>query len=68
MKKMLEGRSLMTMQEICEYTKRNERTIKKQIARDNFPAIKIDGRWTSHTTLIDRHFMAQVEKQVYGRA
>lgn len=58
-----EGKLLTTMEEICGYTGRNKKIIKLWVERDNFPARKLDGRWTAHTTLVDRHLMLMIEKQ-----
>jgi len=44
---------LITMDEIEDYTGRNRKLIKRWIAKDNFPAVKVDGRWQSSTALID---------------
>lgn len=48
------GKMLITMDEISKYVGRNERTIRKWVKAENFPAVKVDGRWESNTILIDR--------------
>lgn len=46
-------RTLLSMDEIEAYVGRSRRTIKKWVDEENFPAVKIDGRWESNTGLID---------------
>lgn len=58
--------ALLTMQEITEYTGRNRATIKRWIREDNFPAVKIDGRWESNTDLIDEFRRRRIERAVNG--
>lgn len=55
---------LLTMDEICTYTGRNERTIKKWVNDEGFPAIKKDGRWESNTDLIDSHLRQRIENEL----
>lgn len=47
------GQMLVGMDAIENYVGRNKQTIRKWIAGENFPAIKVDGRWESNTALID---------------
>jgi predicted transcriptional regulator len=58
--------ALLTMREITEYTGRNRATIKRWIREDNFPAVKIDGRWESNTDLIDEFRHRRIERAVNG--
>ena len=58
--------ALLTMQEITEYTGRNRATIKRWIKEDNFPAVKIDGRWESNTDLIGEFRRRRIERSVNG--
>ena len=59
--------TLLTMQEITAYTGRNRATVKRWIAEENFPAVKIDGRWESNTELIDEYQRRRIERAVSGR-
>jgi len=52
---------LVTMDEIEAYVGRNRRTIYKWIAKENFPAVMVDGRWESHTDLIDAFRKRRIE-------
>lgn len=56
------GRRLVTMDEIEQYTGRNRKVIKQWVKEQNFPAAKIDGRWESHTDLIDIHCKRRIEE------
>ena len=44
---------LVGMDAIGDYCDRSPRIIKKLVKENNFPAIKICGRWESNTELID---------------
>lgn len=55
---------LMGMKEIAEYTGRNRAVVIKWIENDNFPAIKIDGRWESNTDLIEEYHRHRIERVV----
>lgn len=48
------GRTLNGMKEITDYVGRHKSVIRKWVEEDNFPAVKIDGRWEANTVLIDR--------------
>ena len=52
---------LVGMGEIVKYTGRPGNTIKQWIKKDNFPAVKIDGRWESNTELIDNFQRRRIE-------
>jgi hypothetical protein len=47
---------------ICDYTERPWETIYPLIIEENFPAIKIKGRWESLTYLIDEWFAGKIKK------
>jgi len=47
---------------IREYTERPWETILPLIVEENFPAIKIRGRWESLTYLIDEWFAERIRK------
>jgi hypothetical protein len=47
---------------IREYTERPWETILPLIKEENFPAIKIKGRWESLTYLIDEWFAKKIRK------
>jgi hypothetical protein len=55
------GKILVTMGEIEAYTGRPGNTIKRWVKENNFPAIKIDGRWESNTDLIDNFQRRRIE-------
>jgi len=55
---------LVGMQEIEKYTGRPANTIKQWIRDNNFPAIKINGRWESNTELIDAYQRRRIEALV----
>lgn len=55
---------LIGMNEIAEYTGRNWAIVIKWIENDNFPAVKIDGRWESNTDLIDEYQRRRIERAV----
>ncbi len=55
------------MQEITAYSGRNKATVKRWIAEENFPAVKIDGRWESNTELIDEYRCRRINKAVRGQ-
>lgn len=52
---MAQGKTLVGIIKIAEYTGRGKGTIKKRIKDENFPALKVDGRWESNTVLIDEY-------------
>ena len=54
------------MKEIAAYTGRDRATIMKWINDENFPAIKVDGRWESNTDLIDTYRQQRIERAVNG--
>lgn len=45
---------LVGMEAIGFYCGRSSKIIKKLVKENNFPAIKICGRWESNTDLVDR--------------
>lgn len=49
------------MSEIVAYAGRSANTIKVWIREQNFPAVKIDGRWESNTELIDNFQRIRIE-------
>ena len=55
------GKLLIGMDAIEDYTGRNKRTIRKWVEQNNFPAIKIDGRWESNTALIDQWRLRRIK-------
>ena len=58
--------TLLGMKEIAAYTGRDRATIMKWINDENFPAIKVDGRWESNTDLIDTYRQQRIERAVNG--
>ena len=56
------------MDEIEDYTGRNRRTISKWAEEENFPAVKVDGRWESHTGLIDAWRKRRIEQMTGSTA
>lgn len=50
---MKNGVVLVGMDAITSYVGRSDKIIKNWAKTQNFPATKIDGRWTAHTDLID---------------
>ena len=59
-----QGRTLMRQEEIAGYTGRSIKVVKKWIRQHNFPAVKIDGRWESHTALIDKYRAARIKRRI----
>lgn len=55
---------LVGMQEIEKYVGRPANTIKLWIRDNNFPAIKINGRWESNTDLIDSFQRRRIETMI----
>lgn len=53
---------LVTMEDIASYTGRNKKTILEWIDTMNFPAVKVNGRWTANTELIDSWHKLSIEK------
>lgn len=47
------GRMLLSMDEIEDFTGRSRQIIRRWVEEENFPAVKVDGRWESSTDLID---------------
>ncbi len=60
------GPILVTLEEIAEYTGRNRKTIKKWVEEENFPAVKVDGRWESNRELIDEFQRQRIKKMIEG--
>lgn len=58
---------LLGMKAIADYTGRDRATIMKWIEGENFPAAKVDGRWESHTELIDNYQRRRIELAVSGK-
>jgi hypothetical protein len=58
---------LVGMQEIEKYVGRPGNTIKQWIRDNNFPAVKINGRWESNTDLIDAYRLRRIEELLCGR-
>ncbi len=58
------GRILVGMKDICNYAGRSKCTIRKWTEEENFPAVVIDGRWESNTTLIDAWQQRRIERLV----
>lgn len=56
--------TLLGMKEIMDYTGRNRIIVMKWIENDNFPAVKVDGRWESDTDLIDEYRRRRIERLV----
>lgn len=59
-----QSRMLLSMDEIEAYTGRSRQTIRKWVEDDNFPAVKIDGRWESRTDLIDAYRERRINRLV----
>lgn len=59
-------RTLLSMDEIEAYVGRSRRTIKKWVAEENFPAVKVDGRWESNTGLIDAFRARRISRMCEG--
>lgn len=64
MKEEMMGRMLYGMDAIEDYVGRNKQTVRKWIERDNFPAVKVDGRWESNTLLIDEFRKQRIKRAV----
>lgn len=50
---VVEGRFLVGMKDICQYTCRSESTVLAWIRDMDFPAKKVGGIWESNTKMID---------------
>jgi len=55
--------SLTGMQEIAEASGYSWQTIEKLIKHENFPAVKIGGRWSSDKTLIAEWRREKIRKK-----
>ena len=55
---------LVGMKEIEQYVGRPGNTIKLWIRDNNFPAVKINGRWESNTELIDTYRRRRIESMI----
>jgi len=55
------NKHLETIKEITDYLKWSEdKLFSVMMKHDDFPVRKIQGRWTSHTQLLDTWFQAQI--------
>lgn len=61
------GKALVTMDEIVVYVGWHKNKIKEWIETENFPAVKLDGRWESNTALIDSWRRKRLEEKVRAR-
>lgn len=53
--KMEQKKILVSIEAIAKYFGRSKNTVKDLVKSDNFPAVKIDGRWESNTELVDTY-------------
>lgn len=60
-KKMLFG-----LEEIAFYFESSPNTIRHLVRKENFPAVKLNGRWESNTELIDKYQQKRVESHCAG--
>lgn len=61
------GKILVTLEEIATYSGRSKNTILKWVEENNFPAIKVDGRWESNADLIEDWQRRRLEKITGGQ-
>lgn len=55
--------ALSGMKEICAYVGKSEKTIKKYICHEGFPANKLGGEWESSKVLIDAWRLSRLEQR-----
>jgi len=56
------GRFLSGKKQITSFVSRSWRTVSFWIAEKEFPAVKIDGIWESHTDLIEQWRFRQINQ------
>lgn len=49
---MVDDTTLCGMKDVCDYLGKSEKTVRRLIACDGFPATKIGGEWVSDKELI----------------
>ena len=55
-----EKKFLIGLDEISDYYGRSKTVVKDLIRNDNFPAVKVHGRWESSADLIDRYRIQKI--------
>lgn len=58
------GKILVTLEEIAQYTGRSKNTIRKWVEEDNFPAVQVDGRWESNMDLIEEFQQQRIKRMI----
>jgi len=58
------GKPLSGMKEICAYVGKSEKTVRRYISDESFPAVMLAGVWESDTALVDGWRVSRIDSRV----